>query len=89
MLYISICEFLLIYQLGLPLLLLRQSQFLALADMYCRVSGAPCHACLTSARFGAQLMPLQVTVGAEVAVAPLLHRTVRCTPETPDMSGEL
>jgi hypothetical protein len=30
MLYISICEFLLIYQLGLPLLLLCQSQFLAL-----------------------------------------------------------
>jgi hypothetical protein len=23
-------------------------------------------------------MPLQVTVGAEVAVAPLAHRTVRC-----------
>jgi hypothetical protein len=22
-------------------------------DMYCRVSGAPCHACLTSARSGA------------------------------------
>jgi hypothetical protein len=55
-------------------------------DMYCRVSGAPCRACLPSARSGAHLMPLQVTVGAEVAVAPLLHRTVRCTP---DMSGEL
>jgi hypothetical protein len=33
-------------------------------DMYCRVSGAPLHACLTSARSGAHLMPLQVTVGA-------------------------
>jgi hypothetical protein len=55
-------------------------------DMYCRVSGAPPRACLTSARSGAHLMPLQVTVGAEVAVAPLLHRIVRCTP---DMSGEL
>jgi hypothetical protein len=44
-------------------------------DMYCRVSGAPCRAGLTSARSGAHLMPLQVTVGAEVVVAPLLHRT--------------
>jgi hypothetical protein len=56
------------------------------SDMYCRVSGAPARACLTSARSGAHLMRLQVTVGAEVAVAPLSHRTVRCTP---DMSGEL
>jgi hypothetical protein len=55
-------------------------------DMYCRVSGAPVRACLTSTRSSAYLMPLQVTVGAEVAVAPLSHRTVRCTP---DMSGEL
>jgi hypothetical protein len=55
-------------------------------DMYCRVSGAPCRACLTSARSGAHLMPLQVTVGAEITVALSLHRTVRCTP---DMSGEL
>jgi hypothetical protein len=55
-------------------------------DMYCRVSGAPAWACLTSTRAGAHLMHLQVAVGAEVAVAPLLHRTVRCTP---DMSGEL
>jgi hypothetical protein len=55
-------------------------------DMYCRVFGVPQRACLTSARSSAHLMPLQVTVGAEVAVAPPLHRTVRCTP---DMSGEL
>jgi hypothetical protein len=33
--------------------------------MYCRVSGAPLRACLTSARSGAHLMPLQVTVGAK------------------------
>jgi hypothetical protein len=33
-------------------------------DMYCRVSGVPARACLTSARSGAHLMPLQVTVGA-------------------------
>jgi hypothetical protein len=52
-------------------------------DMYCRVSGAPSRACLTSARSGAHLMRLQVTVGAEVAVAPLSHRTVRCTPDSP------
>jgi hypothetical protein len=42
-------------------------------DMYCRVSGAPVWPCLTSARAGAHLMRPQVAVGAEVAVAPLLH----------------
>jgi hypothetical protein len=46
-------------------------------DMYCRVSSAPLRACLTSTRSSAHLMLLQVTVGAEVAVAPLSHRTVR------------
>jgi hypothetical protein len=55
-------------------------------DMYCRVSGAPAWACLTSARSGVHLMRLQVAVGAKVVVASLSHRTVRCTP---DMSGEL
>jgi hypothetical protein len=49
-------------------------------------SGASAWACLTSVRAGAHLMRPQVAVGVEVAVAPLLHRTVRCTP---DMSGEL
>jgi hypothetical protein len=34
-------------------------------DMHCRVSGAPLRACLTPARSGAHLMPLQVTVGAK------------------------
>jgi hypothetical protein len=34
-------------------------------DMHCRVSGAPLRACLNSARSGAHLMPLQVTVGAK------------------------
>jgi hypothetical protein len=49
-------------------------------DMYCWVSGASAWACLTSARaFNAS----QVAVGAEIAVAPLLHRTVRCTPDSP------
>jgi hypothetical protein len=28
-------------------------------------------------------MPLQVTVGAEGAVAPLAHRTVPCAPDSP------
>jgi hypothetical protein len=55
-------------------------------DMHCRVSGAPAWVCLTSALSGAHSMWLQVAVGAKVAVGPLLHRTVRCTP---DMSGEL
>jgi hypothetical protein len=44
-------------------------------DMHCKVSGAPLRACLTSARTGAHLMRLQVTVGAEVVVGPSLHRT--------------
>jgi hypothetical protein len=34
-------------------------------DMYCRVSGVPLRACLTSARSGAHLLLLQVTVGAK------------------------
>jgi hypothetical protein len=55
-------------------------------DMHCRVSGAPAWACLTSARSGTHSMRLQVAVDAERVVAPLLNRTVRCTP---DMSGEL
>jgi hypothetical protein len=52
-------------------------------DMNCRVSGAPAWACLTSARAARAFNALQVAVGAEVAVAPLLHRTVRCTPDSP------
>ena len=34
-------------------------------DMHYRVSGVPLRACLTSARSGTHLMPLQVTVGAK------------------------
>jgi hypothetical protein len=34
-------------------------------DMHCTVSGAPLHACLTSARSSAHLLLLQVTVGAK------------------------
>ena len=51
--------------------------------MHCRVSGAPAPACLTTARFWRALNASQVAVGAEIAVAPLLHRTVRCTPDSP------
>jgi hypothetical protein len=52
-------------------------------DMHCSVSGAPAWACLTSARAARALNVSQVAVGAEIAVAPLLHRTVRCTPDSP------
>jgi hypothetical protein len=47
-------------------------------DRSCRLFCAPSGASLTSARTIAHLMRLQATVGAEVAVAPLAHRTVRC-----------
>jgi hypothetical protein len=52
-------------------------------DMNCRLSGAPAPACLTTARFWRALNASQVAVGAEIVVAPLLHRTVRCTPDSP------
>jgi hypothetical protein len=49
-----------------------------------RLSGAPSGACLTSVRTVAHLMLLQATVGAEVAVAPLAHRTLSgATPDSP------
>jgi hypothetical protein len=46
-------------------------------DRSCRLSGAPSGASLTYACSVAHSMRLQATVGAEVAVAPLSHRTVR------------
>jgi hypothetical protein len=52
-------------------------------DMNCRVSGAPAWACLTSARAARTFNASQVAVCAEIAVAALLHRTVRCTPDSP------
>ena len=55
-------------------------------DMNCSVSGAPVWARLPSARAARALNAQQVAVGAEVVIAPRMHRTVRCTP---DMSGEL
>jgi hypothetical protein len=51
--------------------------------MHCRLSGAPVWACLTSARAARAFNASQVAVGAEIAVAPLLYRTVRCTPDSP------
>jgi hypothetical protein len=39
--------------------------------------------CLTSARAARAFNAPQVAVGAEIAVAPELHRTVRCTPDSP------
>jgi hypothetical protein len=47
------------------------------SDKSCRLSGAPSGASLTSACTVAHSMRLQATVGAEVVVAPLAHRTVR------------
>jgi hypothetical protein len=55
-------------------------------DKYCRLSSAPSRACLTSARFWRALNAPAGDRWREVAVALLVHRTVRCTP---DMSGEL
>jgi hypothetical protein len=52
-------------------------------DMYCLLSGAPVWARLTSARAARAFIALQVAVGAEIAVAPETHRTVRCTPDSP------
>jgi hypothetical protein len=47
------------------------------------LSGVPVWARLTSARAERALIAPQVAVGAEIAVAPLVHRTVRCTPDSP------
>jgi hypothetical protein len=52
-------------------------------NMYCRVSGVPARACLTSVRFWRALNALAGDRWHEVAVAPLAHRTVRCTPDSP------
>jgi hypothetical protein len=52
-------------------------------DTYCRLSGAPSPACLTSARFWRALNAPAGDHWREVAVAPLAHRTVRCTPDSP------
>jgi hypothetical protein len=52
-------------------------------DRYCLMSGVPAWARLPSARAERAFIARQRAVGAEVAVAPGLHRTVRCTPDSP------
>jgi hypothetical protein len=52
-------------------------------DIYCSLSGVPVWARLTSARAARAFNAPQVAVGTEIAVAPELHRTVRCTPDSP------
>jgi hypothetical protein len=52
-------------------------------DMFYSLSGVPVWARLTSARGARAFNASQVAIGAEIAVAPLLHRTVRCTPDSP------
>jgi hypothetical protein len=47
-------------------------------DMHCSVSGAPSASALTLARTIAHLMPSADDRWREVAVALLIHRTVRC-----------
>jgi hypothetical protein len=52
-------------------------------DKYCRLSGAPSRACLTSARFWRASNAPACDRWREVVVALLVHRTVRCTPDSP------
>jgi hypothetical protein len=52
-------------------------------DRYCRLSGAPSRACLTSACFWRALNAPAGDRWREVVVAPLAHRTVRCIPDSP------
>jgi hypothetical protein len=57
-------------------------------DRYCLLSGVPVWACLTSARAVRALNAPQRAIGAEIVVAPELHRTVRCTPDSPVHTGQ-
>jgi hypothetical protein len=52
-------------------------------DKYCRLSGAPSRASLTSTRFWRALNAPAGDRWREVLIAPLAHRTVRCTPDSP------
>src|SRR5688572_12796389 len=52
-------------------------------DMHCLMSGVPAWAILTSARADGALNARQRAVGAETTVVLELHRTVRCTPDSP------
>jgi hypothetical protein len=52
-------------------------------DNNCSLSGVPVWARLTSACAARAFIAQQVSVGAEMTVAPESHRTVRCTPDSP------
>jgi hypothetical protein len=52
-------------------------------DIYCSLSGVPVWARLPSARAARALNALAGSRWRELAVAPELHRTVRCTPDSP------
>jgi hypothetical protein len=52
-------------------------------DRYCLMSGVPAWVRLTSARAARAFIAPQRAVGAELAVAPESHRSVRCTPDSP------
>src|SRR5688572_33052640 len=51
-------------------------------DMYCLLTGVPAWAILTPVHAARAFLALQRAVGAEIAVAPESHRTVRCTPDS-------
>jgi hypothetical protein len=57
-------------------------------DMYCSMSGALVWARLTSARFWRALNAPAGDRWREVVVALLVHRTVRCTPDSPVHTGQ-
>jgi hypothetical protein len=52
-------------------------------DRYCLLSGVPAWATLTPARAARALNAVAGSRWREVAVAPRMHRTVRCTPDSP------
>jgi hypothetical protein len=52
-------------------------------DMHCSLSGVPAWATLTSARAARALNVVAGSRWHEVAVAPRMHRIVRCTPDSP------
>ena len=52
-------------------------------DRYCLLSGVPVWARLTSARAARALNAVAGSRWREVAVAPRMHRTVRCIPDSP------
>jgi hypothetical protein len=52
-------------------------------DRYCLLSGVPVWATLTSARAARALNAVAGSRWREVVVAPRMHRTVQCTPDSP------